>query len=149
MVNRINPNMLIIARESRGLTQNQLAKKAKISRSMISLIELGEREATEEILTKLSEALYYPPGFFYRDGKRHRPLHRKKYGMRKRDGMLLDSFADMTATHLATLLEKVNYPEVDLRKYSMEEYEGAARKSSNRFKTSVEFTERTNKKFNE
>lgn len=61
-----NPEMLIVARESRGLTQSQLASKASIPQSSISKFENGILELTGERLAKIAAALDYPVHFFFR-----------------------------------------------------------------------------------
>lgn len=45
------------ARESRGLTQEQLAKKANINRTTLSKVETGSRNATIATLSKLAMAM--------------------------------------------------------------------------------------------
>lgn len=58
-----NPKMVSIARESRGLSQTELAKKMGVSISNVSRLEFGYVDISESI-NKLSEALNYPTGFF-------------------------------------------------------------------------------------
>jgi len=60
----INPKMITIARESRGLSQTELAKKIGVSVSNISRMEIGHI-ADIPSLDKLSTVLNYPKGFFY------------------------------------------------------------------------------------
>lgn len=64
MIGDFNPEMLVLARESRGLTQSQLADLSKIQQGTISKIESGTLPPTEENLTRLSITLSYPLGFF-------------------------------------------------------------------------------------
>lgn len=45
------------ARESVGLTQEELAKKANVNRTTLSRIETGVRNATVETLIKLTKAM--------------------------------------------------------------------------------------------
>ena len=60
----INHEMVILARESRGLTQNELAKRLHITQSALSRVEGGLRGVTELSLTNLSKVLGYPISFF-------------------------------------------------------------------------------------
>ncbi len=45
------------ARQSKGLTQQQLAKKANMSRTMITKVESGERNATLSTLMDIASAM--------------------------------------------------------------------------------------------
>jgi len=45
------------AREKAGMTQEELAQKAKVNRTTLSRIETGVRNATVETLMKLSKAM--------------------------------------------------------------------------------------------
>ncbi|MFT3843700.1 MAG: ImmA/IrrE family metallo-endopeptidase [Lacibacter sp.] len=65
----INPNMVILAREARGLTQSALAEKLKSYKSNISRIEHGDVIADGELLIALSEATNFPPQFFMQKGE--------------------------------------------------------------------------------
>jgi transcriptional regulator with XRE-family HTH domain len=45
------------ARDSAGLTQEELAYRAKLSRNYISLLELDQKSPTFDTLTRICEAL--------------------------------------------------------------------------------------------
>lgn len=66
-----NPEMLIIGREIRGLTQEELAKEVGISAKLQAAIEAGTFQPGHLMVDKYSEALSYPIAFFYSEGKRH------------------------------------------------------------------------------
>jgi len=61
---KINPKMLMLAREARGLTQMELADLAGINRSNISRFEQDEMGFSDDVLIKLIEALKFPEHFF-------------------------------------------------------------------------------------
>jgi Zn-dependent peptidase ImmA (M78 family)/transcriptional regulator with XRE-family HTH domain len=61
-----NPEMLIVARESRGFTQTELASRASVPQSSISKFENGILELTGERLASIAAALDYPVHFFFR-----------------------------------------------------------------------------------
>jgi Zn-dependent peptidase ImmA (M78 family)/transcriptional regulator with XRE-family HTH domain len=63
-----NFEMLILARQARGMTQAALAKKSGVSQGTISKIEHGNRPLSDDDVTKFSVALRYPPEFFERSG---------------------------------------------------------------------------------
>jgi transcriptional regulator with XRE-family HTH domain len=49
-----------LARQERELTQEQLARAAGMSRSFLSLVELGDRGANVRLLYRLAEELGLP-----------------------------------------------------------------------------------------
>jgi Zn-dependent peptidase ImmA (M78 family)/transcriptional regulator with XRE-family HTH domain len=65
-----NPEMLILAREARGLSQKELAEKLDISQSKISKLEDGLLPAIpEQELNAIAEVLHFLPSFFMQPGK--------------------------------------------------------------------------------
>ncbi|HSH64808.1 MAG TPA: helix-turn-helix transcriptional regulator, partial [Bacteroidia bacterium] len=67
--NRLNPKMIALARESRGLSQLELAEKLALSASHMSRIEQDFTEVGEHHLKALSGVLGYPEEFFYQEGE--------------------------------------------------------------------------------
>jgi Zn-dependent peptidase ImmA (M78 family)/DNA-binding XRE family transcriptional regulator len=65
---KINPQMIILARESRGLTQKELADLLEISAGKLCRVEQEDQTFTSEIIERLSEVLKYPESFFYQSG---------------------------------------------------------------------------------
>jgi len=63
---KINPVMLILARESRGYTQGQLSKKIGIGQAALSKYENGILEIAPEYLQVIASALEYPQSLFIR-----------------------------------------------------------------------------------
>lgn len=66
-MSRFNPEMLILARESRGLTQSQCAELCEISQGEQSKIETGFKEPSDELLERYSKQLKYSISFFSLD----------------------------------------------------------------------------------
>lgn len=62
----INPEMLVLARESRGMTQSELSKITEINQSTLSKYENGMLEVSPDVLTIISDALNYPESMFTR-----------------------------------------------------------------------------------
>lgn len=60
----VNPSMLILARESRGITQKQLAEMTGISQANISKYENGLYSVSREHLEKIAQKLHYRASFF-------------------------------------------------------------------------------------
>jgi Zn-dependent peptidase ImmA (M78 family)/DNA-binding XRE family transcriptional regulator len=65
----VNPDLIALAREARGMTQTQLAASSSISQPVISKIENGAYEVDADRLLAIAEALGYPPEFFYQSGR--------------------------------------------------------------------------------
>jgi Zn-dependent peptidase ImmA (M78 family) len=60
----VNREMIVLARESRGMTQTELEAKSGISQSKISKFENGVLPVGADDLRRLADALNYPPEFF-------------------------------------------------------------------------------------
>lgn len=64
-----NPDMLIIARQIRMLTQVELAEMTGIRQDQISRMETGEEYADDAEIKRLSKALHFPVAHFHRKGR--------------------------------------------------------------------------------
>ncbi|GAA3851079.1 XRE family transcriptional regulator [Amycolatopsis tucumanensis] len=56
----MNPRMLVMARESRGMTQKDLAQAAGVPQGTLSKAENGSTELSEDKLQRLADVLRYP-----------------------------------------------------------------------------------------
>lgn len=65
----VNAKMITLARESRGLLQNEIAEKLNVSQSTVTRLEQSNISASEEILKRLSDILNYPQDFFIQTGE--------------------------------------------------------------------------------
>ncbi|HZE62326.1 MAG TPA: XRE family transcriptional regulator, partial [Pyrinomonadaceae bacterium] len=65
MSKTINPEMLVLARESRGIRQSELEKRLSVTQGKISKLESGLLQVTDDFLDTLADALHYPSEFFY------------------------------------------------------------------------------------
>ena len=65
----VNTNMLILARESRGLNQVDLAEKIGMQATNLSKIERKDLGMSIDSLKKVSIATNYPLSFFYQQGE--------------------------------------------------------------------------------
>jgi Zn-dependent peptidase ImmA (M78 family)/transcriptional regulator with XRE-family HTH domain len=79
----VNPEMLVLARESRGLAQCDLEARTGIKQSKLSKMESGVLPVSEEDLHTLSDALDYPESFFFQADRIYGPsasefYHRKR-----------------------------------------------------------------------
>jgi Zn-dependent peptidase ImmA (M78 family)/DNA-binding XRE family transcriptional regulator len=69
MLEQINPNRIILAREARGLTQQHLADKLQLHKANISRLENGETVINNLTLTAIANATTYPTQFFLQQGQ--------------------------------------------------------------------------------
>lgn len=68
---RFNPEMLILARESRSVTQSELAKRLSVSQGNISKIEGGMLGIPDEQINRIAEILSFPESFFFQPSPQH------------------------------------------------------------------------------
>lgn len=67
-ISKVNPSMIILARESRKLRQSELAKKIGLAQGTISKIEKHGIDVSPEIIQKISSVLNYGLTFFEQPG---------------------------------------------------------------------------------
>lgn len=66
---KVNPQMVTIARESRGLTHLEVAEKLRVSKATAWRLEHDVYGISPEILSNLSKVLNYPESFFFQKGE--------------------------------------------------------------------------------
>lgn len=69
MTGTINPNMIILAREARGLTQAELAEKTGMSATNLSKIERSDIGICNEFVELIADKTGFPPHFFRQQGE--------------------------------------------------------------------------------
>ncbi|MDP9438010.1 MAG: XRE family transcriptional regulator [Actinomycetota bacterium] len=106
-----NNEMLILARESRGMSQSDLAERAEITQASVSKFESGIIEIPDERVEALAEALGYPVGFFYREGSRRGfaspHLYKRKREMPMKQLRAIEATTNVRALEVASLLRGV------------------------------------------
>lgn len=65
----INPQMILLAREARGMSQSDLAERLNSYKASVSRLEHGDGPIDEHTLIALAEATHYPPQFFMQKGE--------------------------------------------------------------------------------
>ena len=68
MTGIINPNMIVLAREARGLTQAELAEEIGISATNLSKMERADIGISNGLVETISDKTCFPPHFFYQGG---------------------------------------------------------------------------------
>lgn len=82
-MNCINPRMIVLARESRGLSQTELALQIGVSQSKVAKYEAAMLEVSKEDTAHIATTLNYPVAFFEQPNPSHAPgttciYHRKR-----------------------------------------------------------------------
>lgn len=105
----LNPDMFRLARDSRGITQEELADAAQVAQGTISKQELGTKDVGADALQRIADALRYPVRFFYLE-ERYRGLGISIIFFRKRASTLqkfvrsLQAEVNMRRIHAKALL---------------------------------------------
>ncbi len=123
-----NPAMLTLARESRELTQAELAARTGVPQAIISRLEAGITQSNDEYISLMAGKLRYPLDLFYQDERifgfnASVFFHRKRADMPAKTLRRIHSVLNLTRMRLGRLLLAANImPEVELIRMSIEEY---------------------------
>ena len=124
----VNPEMIALAREARGLTQTELADMLSVSQAMLSKLEAGVKEPSDELVDRLSRALRFPAVFFLQQDPVFGAglsefFHRKRQDVPVRVLSRVHAMINISRMHVARLLRSVELPELKIRPYEMAEFE--------------------------
>jgi Zn-dependent peptidase ImmA (M78 family)/transcriptional regulator with XRE-family HTH domain len=123
---KFNHHMMILARDSRGLTQSELAARLSVMQGTLSKYETDFQEPPPLFVSELSDVLGYPKSFFFEGG---RPCGLPPFHYRRRKKLSAKALGRIVAEmnirrmHLAKLLvsfeRKANafIPEIDPHEY--------------------------------
>lgn len=122
----VNPHMIVLARESRGLSQAALAEAMEATQGYVSKIETGVLAVSDDKLNMLCNVLHYPPEFFFQSG----PLmgvgiseifHRKRQDVPQRLLTKIHACVEVRIRHVAQLMRALdlscNVPRFDVDEY--------------------------------
>lgn len=137
MTGRVNPDMVILAREYRGLTQKELAVAASLKQPQIAMIEGGmEGAASAETMEAISTALTFPLEFFFQTEPRlsfgsSSVYYRKMSAITAADRKSISGITNLTRIGLKRLLDAVEVEaELPLPRIDLEDLEGSASKAA-------------------
>lgn len=71
MREKVNPQMIVLAREARGMRQEELAQRAGLSQAEVSRYETGDRLISDAHLDAIADVLRYPHSFFMQPDSRY------------------------------------------------------------------------------
>jgi Zn-dependent peptidase ImmA (M78 family)/DNA-binding XRE family transcriptional regulator len=123
---KFNHHMLTLARDSRGMTQAELAAKLGLMQGTLSKYETGLNEPSDEVICSLEDALNYNREFFFEAGRPYGlpPFHyrrRKKLSAKKLSRIIAEM--NIRRIHLTKLLLSFDWkknafiPEIDADDY--------------------------------
>jgi Zn-dependent peptidase ImmA (M78 family)/DNA-binding XRE family transcriptional regulator len=125
----VNSEMVVLARESRGLTQKELAKRLDITQGHMSKIENNLLGVSPEMLSELVRILKYPEDFFYQTFQIFPPeMHfyrmHKTLSAKKQNEIL--AMMNIRRKHIQEFLDEAEIefeklPECDLDEYKTPE----------------------------
>lgn len=118
----INYKMVVLARESRGFSQEELTEKLNISQGKLSKFENGIQGISDEILQRLSIVLNYPVSFFYqRDNIYNLSLYhyRKKLKAPKKDQDKVEAILNITRFNIERLLKSIEVPASNIPNFNI------------------------------
>lgn len=125
----IQPSMVVLARESRGLRQSDLARRLSVSSALLSRIEAGVRAVSEDLLPRLCETLDYPEAFFTQTDAvigfgTSELFHRRKQSLSNRTLDTIHAQINLRRIHLTRLLKNVDIGEVNIPLLDVDDYDG-------------------------
>jgi Zn-dependent peptidase ImmA (M78 family) len=130
MNTHVNPEMLTLARELRGMTQLELAELSRVDNGTISRYEGGLKLVLDHDLEAIADKLGFPTEFFSRTGIRlssesGEVFHRKRHSLPAKQLHLIHAHLDMLRLNVELLLEKVNAEsKFSIPRYNVREFDG-------------------------
>lgn len=127
---KINPAMLVLARESKGITQSELAKLISVSQANVSKFESGMLEVSSEQLGKIAHVLEKPESFFFQPTPQHGfasncLYHRKRQSVSVRDLRRIIATLKVYRLEVANLLRSVEVEaENRFHRMDIDDYDG-------------------------
>ncbi len=124
----INPQMVSVAREARGIPQETLADALKVTQGRVSKMEAGLLPIPSDLVDALARILHYPPHFFYQDGPLLGPgipefYHRKRQSVPKKLLEMIYAQMNIRRLQVTALLRGVDIP-CTVPRIDPEEYAG-------------------------
>lgn len=121
---RPNPQMVVLAREMRGITQKELCSKVpNLTQGNLSRMEKGLLNITSETLTILAEELEFPEKFFFQETPVNRIsnfYYRKRLSMSKKVLQITDAKMHVISSCVDDLLNSVELVSIDIPKIKVD-----------------------------
>jgi Zn-dependent peptidase ImmA (M78 family)/transcriptional regulator with XRE-family HTH domain len=135
MENKLNAEMLILAREYRGLTQGEVAAKTGFAQAKIAKIEGGmQTEVPAEEVACFARALDFPIDFFFQNEERigygsSAYYYRKKADLTAQDRKKIHGLVNLLRINIKHLLSSVDVESKRrLPKFNLDDFGGSPQK---------------------
>lgn len=132
--------MVILARESRGINQTELARRLDISQPTISRIEDGVSLCPPEMQEAIADALSYPISFFSQDwdieGNPAQLFRRRKTISKSIVNKALSRMS-IIRNQISQLIDLVEHQPVSLPQFDTEDFEGGAEEVARRTRVAL------------
>ncbi len=124
--NIVNPDMVTLARESRGLTQRDAAGLLGISQARLSKIEHGLVPVPSQLVSTMAESFHYPKSFFMLKDRLWGPgtsefFHRKRQAASARTLSQLHAQINVAIINISKLLKAVEIERDDIPRIDPDE----------------------------
>ena len=123
----INPKFWTLARESRGMTQKDLAMALDINQGWLSRAESGLREISPLLLEKAAKILNYPIDFFYQEDPLYglgttNLFNRKRQSVPVKTIHRIQAQLNIKRLQVQRLLQSVDIPPCNIPQYDIDEF---------------------------
>lgn len=127
----VNPEMITLARQSRGLSQKELAEKLSITPALLSKMESGIRDSTVKNLEKIAGFLDYPLDFFFNNGSIYglgisEMYHRRRQDISNKTLDRIHAQVNIVTMSLNKMLHGVEIGDKEFRTLDVDEFDGNA-----------------------
>jgi Zn-dependent peptidase ImmA (M78 family)/transcriptional regulator with XRE-family HTH domain len=124
----INPDMITLAREARGLSQKDLSARLEISSGHLSKIEAGLVPMSDSLLESLVDILAYPKSFFWQPNRVYGPstsefYHRKRRAASAREIARIHAEINIRMAQITKLLRSADLDAGEFPRCDPEEFE--------------------------
>lgn len=123
MLENINPHMLVLGRESRGISQSELANEVGISQGKLSKAEKGEQSLPNESFKRICDVLDYPETFFFQRTPTAPVSHyyyRKRVIIPQKVMVQIEAAVKIFRQNIDSLSEAIELPEFKLKSFNPE-----------------------------
>ena len=128
----VNPKMVTLAREARGLTQSELATRLRITQGVLSKIENGLVQAPVQVLEQLQSELDFPKDFFFQPDSIHgvgtdnfHQLYRRRKALPMKAMRRIEARVNIVRMHTGRMLRAVSIePGHGIPKLDLDDFDG-------------------------
>ncbi len=119
--NMVNKNMVVLAREARGITQVELASKIGVSNTTLSRMERGDFNFSDETIAAIAKATNYQVSFFDQDNEIYAEhlIYRKRDKVAQKLLTALNANINIQRMHVQTLIKELQLSSTGLPSFEV------------------------------